>query len=67
PQLRRAPLQTPEGTIEVVASPLGFAGEERRFAPVPALDEHGAALRAEFAAGAEDQAAEPEVAGRARR
>ncbi len=67
PQLRRAPLETPEGTIEMVAPPLSFAGEERRFAPVPALDEHGAALRAEFAADAEDEAAEREAAGRARR
>jgi len=66
-QLRRAPLETPAGAIEMVATPLQFAGEVQEFAPVPGLDEHGAALRAEFADEAEDDAPDPDIVGRGRR
>ena len=44
---RRMPVQGRE--IDVPASPWGVAWDASHFAPTPALDEHGAALRAEFA------------------
>ena len=49
-QLRRAPVTTPGGTVDAVAPPIRFAGEATELGPVPRLGEHGAALRAEFAA-----------------
>ncbi len=49
PQLRRAPVETPSGTLDVVAPPARVAGQEiASLSPVPALDEQGAALRREF-------------------
>lgn len=56
PQLRRTSGDTPGGPVEFVASPIRFDGESQSFGPVPALNEHGDAIRAEFAA--EAQAAE---------
>lgn len=50
PQLRRQPLDTPHGRLEVVASPLRFCDGDQPFRPVPATGEHAAALRAEFGA-----------------
>ena len=50
PQLRRAPVTTPGGTVDAVAPPIRFAGEAPDLRPVPGLGEHSAALRAEFAA-----------------
>ncbi len=50
PQLRRAAVETPVGPIELIAPPLRVAGEARALGPVPALDEHGPAIRAEFSA-----------------
>lgn len=47
---RRMPVQGRE--VEVPASPWGVAWEDESFAPAPALDEHGAALRSEFGAPA---------------
>lgn len=49
PQLRRARQTTPGGELEVVAPPARVAGEAVELGPVPALDEHGPALREEFA------------------
>ena len=49
-QLRRAPVATPGGTVDAVAPPIRFAGEEVTLRPVPGLGEQSAALRAEFAA-----------------
>jgi len=49
PHLRRVPVETPGGTVELVASPIRVAGERDDWGAVPALDEHGAKLRAEFA------------------
>jgi crotonobetainyl-CoA:carnitine CoA-transferase CaiB-like acyl-CoA transferase len=50
PQLRRAGQPTEHGVLSLVASPIRTGEPARDFAPVPALDQHGAALRAEFAA-----------------
>ncbi len=57
PQLRRAPMETPGGVLDMVASPIRFSGETGGggFAPVPALDQHGAALRREFGPSDEDR------------
>jgi itaconate CoA-transferase len=50
PQLRRLAAQTPMGAIELVAPPLRVAGQTPAYGRVPALGEHGEALRREFAA-----------------
>ena len=50
PQLRRAAVDIPGGRIDLIAPPARVAGEERALGPVPALDQHGRALREEFAA-----------------
>ena len=47
PQLRRQSVDTPSGPVELVAAPAQF-DEERRWAAVPSVGQHGAALRAEF-------------------
>ncbi len=49
PQLKRAEVRLPGGVAELVAPPASFADETRPLGPVPALDEHGAAIRKEFA------------------
>ncbi len=49
PQLRRTNLPTEKGSLSIPATPIRD-GRERPFGRVPALDEHGAALRKEFAA-----------------
>jgi len=43
------PVQTPQGEVEVLAPPAIVDGERVRSRPVPALGQHDAALRAEFA------------------
>jgi len=48
PQLRRQPVDTPGGAVEVVASPLRFSDGEQPFRPVPASGQHSDALREEF-------------------
>ncbi len=48
PQHRFVTIDSPGGPLELFAPAARFAGEERRFGPVPALGEHDAALRAEF-------------------
>jgi crotonobetainyl-CoA:carnitine CoA-transferase CaiB-like acyl-CoA transferase len=50
PQLRRLAAARPSGPVEMVVAPTRFAGEAPHVRPVPALDEHGASLRAKFAA-----------------
>jgi len=47
PQLRTRGMQVNGQAVEVPASPWG-AADEGDFAPAPALDAHGAAIRAEF-------------------
>ncbi len=48
PQLRRIAVETAGGTVEVIAPP-ARGGETVTYGPVPALDQHGAAIRREFA------------------
>ena len=47
PQLRRARVATPAGTVEIVAPPARH-GEDRAPGPVPALGTHSDTIRAEF-------------------
>jgi itaconate CoA-transferase len=49
PQLRRIETPAPTGPVSGVAAPARWAGETFTPRAVPALDEHGAALRKEFA------------------
>ncbi|MDH3480888.1 MAG: CoA transferase [Gammaproteobacteria bacterium] len=51
PQLRRFDVATPSGTARLVAPPAQEDGVSFSTGPVPSLDEHGAAIRAEFGAG----------------
>jgi len=55
PALRRVEVETPGGPVALPAPPAAFDGAPRALGRVPALDEHGAAIRREFAA--------PECAG----
>ena len=50
PALRRASVETPNGNISIAAPPVLCADEARQLGAVPALGEHSAAIRAEFAA-----------------
>ena len=49
PQLRRVTLKSASGDILAVASPVRDTSTPAQVAFVPALDEHGPAIRAEFA------------------
>lgn len=51
PQLRRCSVATPSGSAQLVAPAAQEAGVDFSARPVPSLDEHGAAIRAEFAMG----------------
>ena len=51
PQLRRASVETPAGTVEIVAPPARHGdaeGDDRPLRPVPALGAQSEAIRAEF-------------------
>ena len=48
PQLRRCAAETPSGPVQLVAPAARQDGVDFAPAPVPALDEHGDAIRAEF-------------------
>jgi crotonobetainyl-CoA:carnitine CoA-transferase CaiB-like acyl-CoA transferase len=48
PQLRRARVDTPSGEVEIVAPPARTSVGAAAPHPVPALDQHGAAIRKEF-------------------
>lgn len=48
PHLSRVTVDTPAGPVDVPAPPVRIAGVERSFGTVPAVDQHGAAIRAEF-------------------
>jgi len=50
PQLRRCDSATPSGVAHLVAPAAQHDGNEVPSAAIPALNEHGAAIRAEFAA-----------------
>ena len=47
-QLRRSAVDTPSGTVELVAPPVRIAGAEPVLRPVPALGEHSEAIRKEY-------------------
>lgn len=48
PQLRRTPVATPSGSVELVAPPVRQVGQQRALRAVPAVGEHSAAVRVEF-------------------
>ncbi|WP_083636267.1 CaiB/BaiF CoA-transferase family protein [Bradyrhizobium sp. AS23.2] len=48
-QLRRASVDTPAGPVDIVAPPATFRRETRDLGAVPALGQHTAAVRSEFA------------------
>jgi crotonobetainyl-CoA:carnitine CoA-transferase CaiB-like acyl-CoA transferase len=48
PALRRLDVPTPNGPVSVAAPAARLHRGEQAAGPVPALDEHGAAIRAEF-------------------
>ncbi len=48
PQLRRTPVSTASGDIELVAPPVRVAGEQASLRPVPSLGEHSDAIRREY-------------------
>ncbi len=50
PQNRYLEVQTPAGPVELLAPGAAVTDEELDVGPVPDLDEHGAVIRAEFAA-----------------
>lgn len=52
PQLRTRPMPVGDATAEVPATPWAGPWDREAFAPAPRLDEHGAAIRREFADGA---------------
>jgi itaconate CoA-transferase len=49
PALRRASVQTPNGEVALAAPPVLFSDGVRPLGPVPAIGQHTAAIRAEFA------------------
>jgi itaconate CoA-transferase len=48
PHLRTAKLDTPSGPVAIVESPVRIAGLSRSYGPIPAIGQHGAAIRREF-------------------
>ncbi len=52
-QLRRAAVETPSGTVELVAPPVVTAGDESVLGPVPALGQHTDLIRKEFDAASQ--------------
>jgi itaconate CoA-transferase len=50
PALRRAIIATPNGDVSIAAPPVIVSDAARELGPVPAVGEHSAAIRAEFAA-----------------
>jgi itaconate CoA-transferase len=52
-QLRRAAVETPSGTVELVAPPVVTAGDESVLGPVPALGQHTDLVRKEFDAASQ--------------
>jgi crotonobetainyl-CoA:carnitine CoA-transferase CaiB-like acyl-CoA transferase len=50
PQLRRVAVETPQGTVDLVAPPARVAGETVTFGHVPEIGEHSDKIRREFAA-----------------
>ncbi len=51
PQNRFITVETENGDVELLAPAQEVVGREERYGPVPSLNQHGTALRKEFAAG----------------
>jgi crotonobetainyl-CoA:carnitine CoA-transferase CaiB-like acyl-CoA transferase len=49
PALRRVAVETPAGPVSIVAAPAISSDDARPFRPVPAIGQHSAVIRAEFA------------------
>lgn len=49
PQLQKVEIETPEGPLVMIAPPARIDDTDPELGPLPALDEHGADIRAEFA------------------
>jgi itaconate CoA-transferase len=49
PALRRATVETPNGPVSIAAPPVLSSDGPRELGPLPAIGEHSAAIRAEFA------------------
>jgi crotonobetainyl-CoA:carnitine CoA-transferase CaiB-like acyl-CoA transferase len=49
PALRRVSVDTPNGSVAYAAPPVRWADGQPSFGPVPAIGQHGAAIRQEFA------------------
>lgn len=49
PAMRRIEVDTPAGRVAMPAPGVSFSDDDSTYRPVPALDEHGAAIRREFA------------------
>ena len=49
PQLQKVEIETPEGTVALIAPPARIDGADPLLGAVPALDANGAAIRTEFA------------------
>ncbi len=49
PALRRAVVETPNGPVSIAAPPIRGSDGDRVLGPVPAIGQHAAAIRAEFA------------------
>ena len=49
PALRRATVETPNGRVSIAAPPVLSSDGPRELGPLPAIGEHSAAIRAEFA------------------
>ncbi|MDA0784920.1 MAG: CaiB/BaiF CoA-transferase family protein [Proteobacteria bacterium] len=50
PQLQKVEVETPEGTVVMIAPPVRIDDENPQLGSVPALDANGASIRAEFGA-----------------
>ena len=48
PQLETVGYGAPSGSVTVIAPPVEFTDDVRRYRPVPALGEHSDAIRSEF-------------------
>ncbi|MCR9213913.1 MAG: CoA transferase [Proteobacteria bacterium] len=48
PQLERCEVETPNGTANMIASPIHIEGEKPDYLPVPALGQHNEKIRDEF-------------------
>ena len=50
PQLRKLPVETPSGPVDLIAPPAAIAGDDLKLRPVPKVGEQSDAIRREFAA-----------------